>query len=62
MKTTIEITTISGDRILIPFNNIEYVNEGDRGTNYIKLKTSIHPVETTKRLESIKAEMNECTI
>lgn len=50
---TLEVKTDRGNRIIIPIENILYVMEGDRQTNYIYLKDSKEPIETAKNLDEI---------
>lgn len=51
-----EIKNDRGKTILIPKDNIFCIIEGDRGINYIYLKDSKDPFETTEYINSLKAK------
>lgn len=59
MAKTIEIKTDRGDIIIIPKENILFIQEGQRGINYIHLKDSKHPIETTRYIGFLKEELEK---
>lgn len=53
----LEVKTDRGNIILIPISNISFVVEGDRGINYIHLKDGKQPIETTRYIGALRAEI-----